>query len=189
MFESYPENEENYLPLLMLSSEGEMSIITHLDALESGDYTGDTLEQFLENIDPQMYETMLELIEGWGFDESDGEAFCRGFSLTYTALAFQAELVDQTLPTLEEPIAEGFIGNLIMLQNDTNAYCQDAAVFLSKHNYNLVSVWEDYVGEHRTEMTDDERFSFVIGGIMAHDILRDQINASHMLLTYQSSEN
>lgn len=198
MRESYIVNAREILEALVISNEAGSGIHAHMIAIQQGYLPADTMQRDLESKDSQLFATMEDLVDGWALDEEEAEAFREGFAFTFMLLSFESELLERDtdpetrdieLPKLSEPIAEGFLINLQMLPNEGGAYCQKAAEFLADHNYHLIDAWAEYRDFHAPGMTEEEKFTFLLGGVMAHDIIRDQVNATQIIEQYSASVN
>ncbi|MGI9027793.1 MAG: hypothetical protein ACR2FM_03045 [Candidatus Saccharimonadales bacterium] len=189
MHESHYPAAAGLLDTLTVTNKASLGVYLHTKAMREGYEPLDTLKEKLEINDPQLFDTMKNLIEGWGLDEEEASAFTAGFLISYTALSFETELLDVNLPELEEAIADGFLAKLEILQDSGDSYCKKQVSFLADNNPHLIDVWEDYYMSAGTHMSSKEKFSFIIGGVMAHDILREQVNASQLVERYGMSVN
>ncbi|MGI9027761.1 MAG: hypothetical protein ACR2FM_02875, partial [Candidatus Saccharimonadales bacterium] len=71
MHESHYLAAEELLDTLTVTNQASLGVYLHTKAISEGYQPSDTLEEALEINDPQLFDTMENLIEGWGLDEEE----------------------------------------------------------------------------------------------------------------------
>jgi hypothetical protein len=157
-------------------------------------------ESFLDKLFQEatdLYFDMETVCQEWGFPPQEAEYFQYGFALTYTAMSYQEELLvkdveatgEPGLQDIEEETFTGFTGQLMSDGQQGQAYIKQSLKRLIALNDGLITAWQEYLQANRLTEADPTGAAFVTGGIMAHDLICAQINATDMKNTYSESVN
>lgn len=175
------------------------SIVVSKEALSLMAY--DTLENEDESIfitqltvdemqdeDPQLYEGLQMLLEGWELSRTEKEAFSEGFVYTFNLVRIESRANRTEVPELSGYIALGFITKL-GIDSNSSEYFHKSLEQINEQNEFLVQAWQKYVDMKKNEYDDDSVGAFILGGVMAHDLLRDQVNVRDIIKDFGSLVN
>jgi hypothetical protein len=186
--DEFPPEYIETLPALPVGEAAIMGLSGFDDDIQRV-YDDAALLDKLENERQFLDAAMETLCEGWEFEDDEAEHFRVGFALTYAAIANEAELHEIELDDIDETVLDAVTGNILLTQSGGMEYMQRSLENLESINSSLTDGWIDYLEANRIESGDPNGNAFIIGGIMAHDLLCEYANRTVLLETYHSSVN
>jgi len=187
--EYVPPESEGYFSIIVVEPQAAHGLHEHTVAVQRGYRDEEALIKDLKSYDPQLPELLECLLEGLGMEDKDAQFFAQGFAMTYTALAYQSEIMGGRLPDLDVRVIRGYCAGLDDLEDEVNAYVKDIIDELEEHNQYLVDCWDDYLLSRHDGPTGSQIMALRIGGALMHDCIAQQFNMHQLLASYSDNVN
>jgi len=188
MRELRPEDDDiAILPVVPVSEVAVLGLVGYNKAYQRV-YDSERYLGKLSSEQVNLYIAMEAMSEEWGLEGAEAELFELGFALTYTAIANQAELIDTSVDDINVAAYDALSARIESSDWGGYAYVKDSFEHLAQFNESLVHEWLLYLHTHNIPPEGDGT-SFIMGGIMAHDLIREQLNQDEILTVYASSVN
>lgn len=173
------------LSTLVVTSSASHGLHEFMRAVRHGSADEESLVTDMKSRDEALYEVMGDFIEGFAMDEEAARLFAAGFVLTYTAISYQAELMDYSLPELQEHIVDGYSIDLLGRGDEQWDYYRDTLNIIKELNPLLNDCWEEYVKDKN--YSREEVSAFGLGAVLSHDLMLQHVNAAQLIASV--SEN
>lgn len=186
MDREYVPRPAEYFSTMVVGPKAAQGVSEFYNAVRRGEYSENVLLEDLASNDPDMYNMLGYLIDGFDMDQQEAEYFAQGFIIAHTILSYEADITGRILPDLQEKLISGYMFNL-QTEDRVYEYVQDTLQELKKTNPHLIDCWKEYLQSQAGTITEGGMTYFYIGGVLLHDIMLQQANMDKLMIDYHDS--
>jgi len=201
IYRQYQPESEEVLSVLLVNAHATHGLLGY-DANYDHRYSEEKCVETLQEDAFELYEAVTNFGDGFAYEGEEKRFYRYGAALTYCAIANQAEMLNVTygcnvqLPDVSDNAIDVVEARLVMnaLQGSEN-YLDLNLRTLRNQNRELMQMAFDYLIDNGlvinladgTCVPDDTGDAFLVGLVIAHDLLREECNGQNTLLAYAES--